>query len=111
MISKNNSDQPTVDNATLHLRPPSLIDRFYTEVRSDTLTDQASLGLYATDASMYQMFAAGRGRTAELRQYNKSGKAPHKAGFAPAGQMRGTNLTGQSIDETVILDVSRLNGC
>lgn len=70
-------------------------------------SDQLTKGIYATDASMYQMLPLGvvTPRTrAEVLQVIREAAAKNQAILARGA---GTSLTGQSINEAVVLDFSR----
>ncbi len=71
------------------------------------LSDPLTKGLYATDASMYQMLPLGvvTPRTrAEVLQVIQDAAAKNQAILARGA---GTSLTGQSINEAVVLDFSK----
>ncbi|MDO9372304.1 MAG: FAD-linked oxidase C-terminal domain-containing protein [Gammaproteobacteria bacterium] len=87
--------------------PSPAFDRFRQELRGEVYTDVLSLGLYATDASMYQipplMVVVPRDRADALRAVRLCGEL----GLPVLARGGGTSLTGQSVGEAVILDVSK----
>lgn len=87
--------------------PLPAFERFRQELRGEMYTDALSLGLYATDASMYQipplMVAVPRDRADALRAVRLCGEL----GLPVLARGGGTSLTGQSVGEAVILDVSK----
>ena len=92
------------------LTPPhssSAFDRFRQGLRGEVYTDALSLGLYATDASMYQipplLVVVPYDRADTLRAMRLCGEL----GLPVLARGGGTSLTGQSVGEAVILDVSK----
>lgn len=70
-------------------------------------TDQLTKGLYATDASMYQMLPLGVATPCtreEALQLIRNAASKNQAILARGA---GTSLTGQSINEAVVLDFSK----
>jgi FAD/FMN-containing dehydrogenase/Fe-S oxidoreductase len=85
----------------------TLIQRLQSEIRGEILTDAVSLGLYATDASMYQIMPLAvvvpLDRVDAVRVVRLCGEL-HVPILARGG---GTSLSGQTIAEAVVLDFSK----
>ena len=86
---------------------PALTDRLRRAVRGDVLGDAMSLGLYATDASMFQIWPLAvvlpLGREDALAAMRVAAEAA--APILPRGG--GTSLSGQSINRAVVIDASK----
>lgn len=84
-----------------------LYERLRAEIRGEVLTDQVSLGLYATDASIYQILPLAvvlpRDRADVLKAMRIAGELG--APILPRGG--GTSLSGQTIAWAVVIDVSK----
>jgi FAD/FMN-containing dehydrogenase/Fe-S oxidoreductase len=85
----------------------STFSRLRAEVRGDVLDDPLSLGLYATDASFYQItplaVVVPRNRAALVRAVRIAAEAG--APILPRGG--GTSLAGQTVNRAVVLDCSK----
>lgn len=77
------------------------------EMRSDVVGGALSLGLYATDASMYQMQPLAVVVPVDRDATIKAIRQCAEQGLPLLARGGGTSLTGQSIGEAVILDVSK----
>jgi FAD/FMN-containing dehydrogenase/Fe-S oxidoreductase len=91
--------------ATSNIAPAltSLLQKNRTEVFCDDL----SLGLYATDASMYQMQPLAVVLPIDREDTLRAIRQCAELGLPLLARGGGTSLTGQSIGEAVILDVSK----
>lgn len=89
------------------MKKASLADRFGLEIRGKTRTDPISRGLYATDASMYQMLPLAVVTPLDRDDTVKAVRLCAELGLPLLARGGGTSLTGQSVGEAVILDVSR----
>lgn len=76
-------------------------------IRGGILADPVSLGLYATDASMYQMQPLAVVAPLDRNDTLRAIRFCAEQGLPLLARGGGTSLTGQSIGEAVILDVSR----
>lgn len=81
--------------------------RFSRTLRGSIQTDPVSLGLYSTDASMYQMLPRAVVTPIDRDDTVKAVRLSAELGLPLLARGGGTSLTGQSIGETIILDVSR----
>ena len=93
---------------TAPLAPPSaFLTALRTEIRGDILTDYLSKGLYATDASIYQVqpvaVVCPRDEADVLAAMRLA--AAHGLPVIPRGG--GTSLAGQTIGEALILDFTK----
>lgn len=79
----------------------------FISIDGGVLTDPVSLGLYATDASMYQMLPLAVITPQNRDDAVKTIKLCAEQGLPLLARGGGTSLTGQSIGEVVILDVSK----
>src|SRR5688572_20412540 len=97
----------TLPNTASQTKIDELIDRLRREIRGEVLTDPVSLGLYATDASIYQIFPLAvvlpRDRADALRALRIAGE--FKVPILPRGA--GTSLSGQTVARAVVIDVSK----
>lgn len=89
------------------MKKASLSDRFGFEIRGKTHADPISLGLYATDASMYQMLPLAVVTPLDRNDTVKAVRLCAELGLPLLARGGGTSLTGQSVGEAVILDVSK----
>ncbi len=76
-------------------------------IRGDVVDDALSLGLYATDASMYQMHPLAVLVPLDRDDVISAVRQCAALGLPLLARGGGTSLTGQSIGEAVILDVSK----
>src|SRR5262245_63143480 len=78
-----------------------------TAIRGNVRFDAASRLLYSTDASMYQMEPVGVvvPRDADDVRAAVEIAAKHKVAILPRGG--GTSLTGQTVNDALVLDFSR----
>jgi FAD/FMN-containing dehydrogenase/Fe-S oxidoreductase len=76
-------------------------------IKGGVFADPISLGLYATDASMYQMLPLAVVTPRDRDDTVKAVRLCAERGLPLLARGGGTSLTGQSIGEAVILDVSR----
>lgn len=83
------------------------IIRLRQEMRSEVVGDAMSLGLYATDASMYQMHPLAVVTPASRDDVIGVVRQCEEQNLPLLARGAGTSLTGQSIGEAVILDVSK----
>src|SRR3989338_6766242 len=89
------------------MKKASVSDRFCVDIRGDTHADPISLGIYATDASMYQMLPLAVVTPLDRDDTVKAVRLCAELGLPLLARGGGTSLTGQSVGEAVILDVSR----
>lgn len=84
-----------------------IFDGLRASVRGDVLTDAYSLGMYATDASIYQIkpIAIVLPKDAEDVKAAVALASKHKVTILPRGA--GTSLAGQTVGESMILDFSK----
>jgi len=75
------------------------------EVASDNLTRQ----LYATDASIYQVEAAGRCLSPQCPASQRGDQAAAQAGISIIPRGAGTGLVGGALGEGLVIDFSRHN--
>lgn len=85
----------------------SVADHFCVGIRGNLHADPISLGLYATDASMYQMLPLAVITPLDRSDMVKTVRLCAELGLPLVARGGGTSLTGQSIGEAVILDVSK----
>lgn len=85
----------------------NFIARFGATLRGEVHADLLSLGLYATDASMYQMLPLAVVTPLDRDDTVKAVRLCAELGLPLLARGGGTSLTGQSVGEAVILDVSR----
>lgn len=83
------------------------VARFVSCIRGSVQTDLISLGIYATDASMYQMLPLAVVTPLDREDTVKAVRLCAELGLPLLARGGGTSLTGQSVGEAVILDVSR----
>ncbi len=76
-------------------------------IKGEVLANPVSLGLYATDASMYQMQPLAVVMPRDRSDAVKTVRFCAEKGLPLLARGGGTSLTGQSIGEAVILDVSK----
>ena len=76
-------------------------------VKGEVLSDQNSLAMYATDASVYQIFpeVIVVPRTAEDVQKVHRFASEYKLSILPRGA--GTSLAGQTVGKSIVLDFSK----
>lgn len=85
----------------------SALTRLQKATRNEVMSDALSLGLYATDASMYQMQPLAVVMPADRDDTIRIIRQCAEQGLPLLARGGGTSLTGQSIGEAVVLDVSR----
>lgn len=85
----------------------SVADRFRVEIRGKTHNDPTSLGLYATDASMYQMLPLAVVIPLDRDDTVNAVKLCAELGSPLLTRGGGTSLTGQSVSQAVILGASK----
>ena len=83
------------------------LTRLRQKIRGDVVDDALSLGLYATDASMYQIQPLAIVVPVDREDTIKAIRQCAEQGLPLLARGGGTSLTGQSIGESVILDVSK----
>ena len=76
-------------------------------IRGDVITEPLSVGLFATDASMYQLQPLAVVMPVDREDVLKAIQLCAAHGLPLLARGGGTSLTGQSIGEAVILDVSK----
>ena len=81
--------------------------RFTTALRGEVHLDSLSLGLFATDASMYQMLPMAVVTPLDREDAVKAVRLCAELGLPLLARGGGTSLTGQSVNEAVILDASK----
>ena len=81
--------------------------RFATVLRGEVHLDPLSLSLYATDASMYQMLPLAAITPLDREDTVKAVRLCAELSLPLLARGGGTSLTGQSVGEAVILDVSK----
>ena len=81
--------------------------RFATALRGEIHLDPLSLGLYATDASMYQILPMAVVTPLDREDTVKAVRLCAELSLPLLARGGGTSLTGQSVGEVVILDVSK----
>lgn len=81
--------------------------RLFAGLKGSVLTNTISLGLYATDASMYQMRPLAVAVPVDREDALKTIWQCAELDLPLLARGGGTSLTGQSIGEAVILDVSK----
>lgn len=81
--------------------------RFSAAIRGTTRADPVFLGLYATDASMYQMLPLAVVMPLDRDDTIKAIRLCAELNLPLLARGGGTSLTGQSIGEAVILDLSK----
>lgn len=81
--------------------------RLQREIRGSVLMDKVSLGLYATDASMYQFMPIAVVHPLDQEDVIQAVRLCSEYGLPMIARGAGTSLTGQSIGEAVIIDVSK----
>ena len=76
-------------------------------VKGDVLTDDFSLGMYSTDASLYQIMPLAVVLPKDEEDVKTALKiaSDHKVGVLPRGG--GTSLAGQTVGASMILDFSK----
>lgn len=84
-----------------------LIRALRARLRGEVLDDPVSRGIYATDASMYQMMPRAVAVPRDRKDLVEAVRicAEHSAPILP--RAGGTSLTGQTVTEGVVLDVSK----
>lgn len=82
-------------------------DRLRKDVKGDVLVDEYSLGMYATDASIYQIkpIAIVIPKDGEDAKKAIAAAYAHKITILPRGA--GTSLAGQTVGKSMILDFSK----
>ncbi|MBI4936656.1 MAG: FAD-binding protein [Nitrosomonadales bacterium] len=85
----------------------NFIARFGATLRGEVHADLLSRGLYATDASMYQMLPLAVVTPLDRDDTVAAVRLCAELGLPLLARGGGTSLTGQSVGEAVILDVSR----
>lgn len=85
----------------------SLIRQLTAEIKGQVLSDPVSLGLYATDASLYQIMPLAVVVPLDRADAVQAVRiaAQHNAPILP--RAGGTSLSGQTIAEAVVIDVSK----
>jgi FAD/FMN-containing dehydrogenase/Fe-S oxidoreductase len=85
----------------------ALFEKLVTEITGDILTDDYSLGMYATDASIYQIkpIAIVLPKNKQDVEIAIAMANRHKITILPRGA--GTSLAGQTVGESMILDFSK----
>ncbi|MEM8968135.1 MAG: FAD-binding oxidoreductase, partial [Bacteroidota bacterium] len=84
-----------------------LITTLQTEIQGDVLTDEYSMGLYATDASVYQILpqVVVLPKNAEDVKVALREAQRHRITILPRGG--GTSLAGQTTGNSLVLDFSK----
>lgn len=85
----------------------NFFSQFSSNLRGEVKADPVSIGLYATDASMYQMQPMSVVIPLDRDDTVKAVKLCAELGLPLLARGGGTSLTGQSVGEAVILDVSK----
>lgn len=99
--------QAEYDYASDQVDRPELVDALETRVSGEVRFDRYSRGLYATDASIYEVMPVGvvfpqsTADVAAVMRYC----AEHEIPVLPRGG--GTSLAGQAVNEAVVLDFTR----
>ncbi len=76
-------------------------------LRGEVLTDDVSLGLYATDASLYQIVPVAVAMPRDQEDVKKAVQIAREHGIAIIPRGGGTGLAGQTIGKGLILDLSK----
>ncbi len=89
---------------------PKLDQRFVQQVQSrcglDVLTDAHTLGLYATDASIYQVMPIGVLIPERIEQLPEILRLCTRFGVSVLPRGGGTSLAGQCVNQALVIDVS-----
>ncbi len=87
--------------------PPQLIERLRREIRGEVLADPVSLGLYATDASIYQIVPLAVALPLDRKDALQAVRIAGDLGVPILPRGGGTSLSGQTIARAVVIDVSK----
>lgn len=88
-------------------KPASAFTHWHQKMHGEVMGDAMARGLYATDASMYQMLPLAVVVPIDRDDTIRAIKQCAEQGLPLLARGGGTSLTGQSIGEAVILDVSK----
>ena len=77
------------------------------EVKGELLSDPVSLGAYATDAGIYQIFPRAVVLPLDRDDAVRAVQACGKAGVPILARGGGTSLTGQTVNAAVVIDTSK----
>lgn len=85
----------------------TLRDRLRREIRGETLTDEVSLGIYATDASLYQIAPLAVALPRDREDALAAIRICTEAGAPVIPRGAGTSLSGQTVGRGVVIDLSK----
>lgn len=92
------------------IRIPKLDERFVQEIQGrcglDVLTDAHTLGLYATDASIYQVTPIGVLIPERVEQLSEILRLCTRFGVPVLPRGGGTSLAGQCVNQALVIDLS-----
>ena len=92
---------------TLPIQDSTFLTQLNQQIRGDVLADEYSLGLYATDASVYQIFPIAVVLPRDSEDVKTAMKLAHEHQISVLPRGGGTSLAGQTVGQSMILDFSK----
>jgi FAD/FMN-containing dehydrogenase/Fe-S oxidoreductase len=87
--------------------PDGLAQRLKSEISGEVLFDRASRGRYATDASVYQIMPAGVVVPRTMDEALRTMAIARDSGFVVTPRGGGTSQCGQTVNNGIVVDVSK----
>ncbi len=84
-----------------------LLDRLRNAIKGDVLVDDYSLGMYATDASIYQILPIAIVLPKDNQDVKEAVAIAYENGITILPRGAGTSLAGQTVGKSLILDFSK----
>ncbi len=89
------------------IKHPDLLPRLKREIKGDVLSDPYSLGMYATDASIYQIFPQVIVLPKDEADVKRAVRIAFEYSLSILPRGGGTSLAGQTVGNSLILDFSK----